>query len=427
MIRLGIAWILLFVAVASAQEPAVDEPIPIPIPIPIEDGSQTRSIAKRSFVDDVFDNTRNPLGFSLGVFQGYSNDVSTVIGEKVGSGIATFMPKVFFNAGKRRSRLHLDLGAGYRYYYRSSDLNSWDYYGNAQISHQFSRKTSFQLLDQFTSSFNDSWSFVSLSSPLQYNPSLSNEVLFNRQRINRNALLAQLDTHLTRKASVAIYGSFNAYQYPQDALRDSGAVQVGGNFDYQLTRRLYLTNSYSSYFNYYVNGPSLDTRIDRIQVLGLEFRLSSAWRVWARAGADWTHQQGDSQARESIDSGLGYTSEKTMFSLTYQRGATSAIGLSTLMKSDIFSGEFGYRVVRWLSASAQSYYYRSSQTDGGLLETVSVGGGLQVELRRDLFASVNSFIQHQETHNSALQGLNLDRYSAFVGIQYVWPALKRIR
>jgi hypothetical protein len=423
MIRLGIAWILFLAAIGAAQEPSADEPIPIPIPI--EDSAQTRSIAKQSFVDDVFDYNRNPFGFSLGVLQGYSNDVSTVIGDKVGSGIATFIPKVFFNAGRRKSRLHVDLGTGYRSYYRSSHLNSWDYYGNAQLSHQFSRKTSFEVSDQFTSSFNDSWSFVSLSSPLQYTPTLSNEVIFNRQRINRNSLLAELDSHLTRKTSVGIYGSFSAYQYPQETLRDSRAIQVGGNYDYQLTRRLYLTNSYSSYFNYYVNSSGIDYRIDRLQVLGLELHLTRAWRVWGRGGVDWAHHLGNSQVSESIDSGIGYTAEKTMFSVTYQRGATSAIGLRELMKSDIFSGEFGYRVVRWLSANAQSYYYRNSQTAGGLLETLSVGGGLQFELRRDLFASVNGFAQHQNTHNSALQGLDLDRYSAYVGIQYVWPALKR--
>ncbi len=116
----------------------------------------------------------------------------------------------------------------------------------------------------------------------------------------------------------------------------------------------------------------------------------------------------------------------TLFSLTYQRGFTSAIGISELFYSDVVAALFGYRVNRWMSARLESYYYRNSQEyTGGLLETFSAGGGLDFALRRDLFLTASAYYQNQQAHRFSIEGLGINRLTAYVGISYVWPARSR--
>ncbi len=115
-----------------------------------------------------------------------------------------------------------------------------------------------------------------------------------------------------------------------------------------------------------------------------------------------------------------------MISLTYQRGFTSAIGISRLMQSDILSAEVGHRISSRVSAILQSYYYRSSdQYYGGVLKTLSGGGGFEFALRHDLFVTINGYYQNQRTQDFSIEGLRLSRLTAFLGLQYVWPQRKR--
>ncbi len=422
----AIIWVLWAAGVCMAQEPIAAPPEnEEAIPVPIRTGEETKSLGAQTFVDDVFQSTRNHFGFSLGAYQAYTTDVSRSSQERQGSGITAFMPRAFVNIGKKKSKFHLDVGAGYRLYNKHRDLNSWDYSADAQYSYQLSKRTSLQIADQFTSSYNDSWSFISLYSPLHYDLSFSNEVLFNRQRINRNSLMAELNYQVTRKASLGVFGGYNYYDYPQYGLRNANAFNLGGSFDYRLKKWLYFSSSYSTYLNY-VDERYRDTQIHRLQIGGLDFRLSHSWRLWAGGGIEVSDYQGDNRIGESANAGIGYTTRNTSLNLTYQRGFTSAIGISRLMESDIASAELGYRITSRISARLQSYYYRSTeQYYGGLLKTLSGGGGLQFALRRDLFMNVDAFYQNQQAHNFSIEGLGLNRLTAYVGLQYVWPSRKR--
>jgi hypothetical protein len=396
-----------------------------PIPVPIQSGEEVKSLGAQTFVDDVFQNTRNHWGFTLSAYQAYTSDISSSKQRRDSSGITAFMPRTFLNFGKRKSRFHIDLGAGYRIYNRNHDLDSWDYYGDTQYSLQLSKRTSFQLADQFTSSFNDAWSFLSLYSPAHYNTSFSNEVLFNRQRINRNSLQAELDFRISRKAQFEVFSGYNAYVYPQNTLTNSNALEAGGSISYQLTKWLYLSSSFSTYFN--LSGRDIpDTRIYHFQAGGLEFRLSHSWRIWADGGVDISDYAGGNQKREHINAGIAYTSRNNSFSLTYQRGFTSAIGISKLLMSDVANVSYGYRINSWMRTNLQTYYYRSREiNDSGLLETLSGGGGFEFALRRDLSLTLNAYYQNQRTKSFSVEGLGLNRFSGFLGLQYVFPARKR--
>ncbi len=442
-IPIALICVLWMAALAMAQEPVEtpleepkqeDEALPSgeglpadqePIPITTRVEEDTGSLGVQSFVDDVFQSTRNNWGFSLGAYQAYTTELAMGGEPDQGSGITAFMPRVFFNTGKRKSRFHIDLGAGYRLYNHDRDLDGWNYRGDAQYTYQFSRRTGFQLADQFQSAYNDAWDFLSPFSSSRYNRYYSSEVLFNRQRINRNLLMAELNHQATRKARFGVFGGYRMYDYTQDEMVDSNAIDLGGSFYYQLAKWLYVSSSFSTYLNFSGDGYP-EEKIYRVQAGGLDFHLGKSWRIWGSGGVDVTDFENYSQVRENIDAGVGYTSRKAFFNATYRRGFTSAIGLSKLLQSNIVSLTLGYRFNRRVNAKLESYYHRSlEEPNNGRLETLTGGGGLEFSLRRDLIMTMNAYYQNQKTQSFSVEGLGLNRLTGYLGLQYVWPARRR--
>lgn len=392
------------------------------IPVPIEPMDDTRTLGGQTFVDDVFSRPQNRWGFALSAYQAYTNDISAENQPQRSSGITALMPRFFFNIGKRSSQFHIDLGAGYRRYNQRRESNAWDYQGSSLYSLQLSKRASFTIADQFTSSFNDAWSFLSLSSPLDYDPLSSNEVLFNRQRISRNSIRATLIDQITSKAGFQIFGGHRLYQYQKNTLNNSQALEFGGSFNYQIVKWLHVASSATAYINL-VEGAQSDARIYHVQFGGLDFRLANAWKVWAGGGIDISDFEDENRTLEHVNAGIEYTRKKASLSLTYQRGFTSALGISRLLMSDVVSANFGYRITNWLNASLQSYYYNSSEAGrGGHLKTLSGGGGLEFGLRRDLIVTTNVFYQNQRTSSFSVEGLGLNRLTGYIGLQYIWPA-----
>jgi hypothetical protein len=399
-----------------------------PIQVPLGTTEPTRSLAPQTFVDDVFRSTRNHWGFLVSGNEGYSTDVSTSAEPKQDSAITALTSRVFFNLGKRKSVFHLDAGAGYRFYNNQGDLNSWDYYGTAEYGYQFSKRASFQVSDQFTSSYNDSWSFISLSSPLSYsNTSSSSEVLFNRQRITRNGINADFRYQLSRKASFGVQGGYDFYLFTENTLTDSSSPYVGGNFGYQFAKWLNFSFNYSHYF-YNADNQNNDARISSLRIGSFDFKLSRGWNLWFGGGIDYANYQNDTSFGESVDAGIGYTSRDMAFNVRYNRGFTSAIGLARLMKTDNVNTEFSYRFTNRTRAWVESYYYRSAdQSSAGVLKTYAGGAGFEFAVRQNLFLTLSSFLQNQRESNvpASGYGLGLNRLTAYVGLQYVWPKRKR--
>lgn len=397
----------------------------MPIPVPIEPVDENEQIGGQSFVDDVLRSPRNTWGFTLAAYQAYTNDISETDRPRQSSGITSFMPRVFFNFGKRKSRFHFDAGAGYRTYNQYEGRDSWDYSGNASYSRVISKDTTFRLSNQFTSSYNDAWSFLSLHSPLDYDWLSSNEVLFNRQRINRNSLRAKLDHRISRKAEFGLSGGHRWYDYPQEGLQDSQALEAGANFRYQLADWVYMASSVTTYLNL-TDANSDNARIYHLQFGGLEFRLSDSWRTWAGGGIDIYDRRGPNRMSEHINAGIGYNSLMNSFNVTYQRGFSSAIGLSRVLITDVVNAGFGRRITGWMSGNLNAYYYRSKEPESiGTLETFSGGGGLGFALRRDLSLSLNAAYQNQKPRDFPISGLQLSRLTGYAGLHYVWPSRER--
>jgi hypothetical protein len=395
---------------------------PNPVPTQLED--ETRSLGGQTLIDDVFQNSRNPWGFSLSVYGAYTNETSSDNEQDIASGIGAFRFKVFSNFGKRKSKLHLDAGTGYRRYVQHHALDSWDYNGNAHYSYEFSRETRFSLSDQFNSSYNDAWSFLSMGSSIPYNPNFSNEVLFNLQRINRNTLHGEISHQLTRKAQFAIFGQHSWFDYSEDTLANANTIEVGGRFGYRFTDWLSLSSRYSTYL-YRAETENTGVQVHRLQVGQFDFGLTRSWRIWIGGGLDYSYFGGQNRFHENINAGIDYTSQRALFTVTYQRGFTSAIGINELLSSDVVAANYGYRITSWMHSNIEAYYYRNSEQSGGILETISGGGSLEFALQGNLSLTVNAFYQNQQPQDFSVEGLKLNRFSGYVGIQYVWPARRR--
>jgi hypothetical protein len=390
----------------------------------------TGSLGVRSFVGDVVHSARNQFGFSLNAYQGYTTDITGYSQANQSNNISAVMPRVFFNIGKRKSVLHLDLGGEYTHNYVSSNSDAWDYSARAYYSYQLisTKRTSVQIADQFASLSNgNAWSFFSpFSNYMQIHSSsdFSNAVVLDQKRTILNSLTATYSYRLCRKCSMGVFGAFDVYRYSRKELQGNDAFNVGAFFDYRLNKWLDLSNSYSVNLNHANDGFS-QTRIHELKFSGLNFHLGRSWRAWIGGGASMLGNQNNSfeHSTPGINGGIGYYSVNPAFSITHTRGYSWAEGISRILKTSTTAANFGYRFSRRVNAGLQAYYNQGRELSGdGQINTIAGGGSLEFALRRDLSLSLNSYYENQRAHNFSVQGLNLSRLSAYLGLQYVWPS-----
>jgi hypothetical protein len=403
------------------EQPAEQEPTTVEV----DQNEPIRSLGAQTFLDDVFENMRNRWGMSVSAGQGYTTDFNLSSAGQQGSMFTSVIPRMFLNFGRRRSMLHIDVGGGYRHYNgKSRDSDTWDYFGNALYSKEISRHTSFSLSNQFKSSYNDSWSFVSLYSPISYDPNFSNEIILNRQRITRNSLATRLSYEATRRITIDLFADYNRYRYTRHTLINSDAFEAGLGVSFRLKKWLSFNSSYSTYLNSVSDNYS-DARIQRLQVGGFDFHPTRSWKIWANGGVDYASYRGGSHFDGDLNAGIAYSTRNFTYNTTFQHGFTSAIGISSLMNSDVVGFLLGYRISKWARIHGESYYYRNSEQSGfGVLKSFSSGGGLNLMLSRNFFISSRAFIQAQSSRNFSVAGLGIRRFTVNVGLQYVFPSRK---
>lgn len=415
----------------TASQSSMEGSAPMLVPIGdteadflIEGGEENRSRGAQTFIDDIILNSRNNFGFSLAAYQGYSEDISKSVIDR-SSGVTLATAQLFVNAGRNKSRFHMDFGSGYRRYANNQDDNRPDYHANLRYSYRISNRTFFRIINKYASSYNDSWAFLSMYSPIWQEPDFSQEVLYERQRIDRNVLNASLTRTIGRRAKVGILGGYNYYKYSQSNLGIVHTVEAGGHIDFQLTDWLDLTNSYTTYLNT-VEEDYRDARIHRLQLGGLNFRLSRSWRFWASGGVEVSDYQNINRIAESANARISHTSMNTAFRMTYRRGFASSIGIQGLWHSDDVNVSLGHQFAPWFKGRLESSFYRSvNKIDSGLLNTFNGGGGLEFALSNHLQMTFTSFYQKQKSIRYNIEGLEIERITAYLGFQFVWPALRR--
>lgn len=406
----------MFAVVASGSAPGQGQ----------TSASETDYRGGNSFADDLFGDRRRSFGFSLGAYQMYDSNLFFRRSGREDGFVTTIFPRVFFNAGRHRTRFHADYGTGYWLYNGRGGLNAAGHFGNFQFTRQLSRRISFHIADQLSSSPNEYGSFLSpiVSSTPQVT-GFSNEVLVDRQRITRNIITGGLDFQVGRKGSLGIFGGYYLHRYRLRELHNADALQVGATYDHRITNWLYLSNSYHAYLNR-VDEFFRDARIHRLQVGGLSFRLGKHWRLNASGGVEWANHLEENRLGESITAGIARNSRDNLILVGYQRGFTSAIGLSRVYRSDIVTAGFGQRISRWMGFRASSSYWRGSgQGTGNEIEYFLAQTGLDFLLRSDLVASIGGSYHNQASGAFASEPLNRERYLVVFGLQYLWPAVAR--
>jgi hypothetical protein len=385
------------------------------------------SRAARSFSNAIAWSERNRFGFSLGVSEGYISDVFPNVVDKHSSSLTALSSSIFANFGRRKSRLHFDYSAGYRFYQQQDTMNGIDHNGTISYTYPTSRRSQFQLSDMVSSSLNDPFSSTnpSLATTMDWTPSPSYSVLFLPQRVTQNQAEARFSADLTRSTHVSVFGSYNSYWYGKQSFGDINAVQVGAGLDQRITNWLFLTSTYSTYLNS-VNEKLRDYQIHRIEIGRFRFMLSKNIEVFASGGLELADTRDKFRIEGMFRGGISRTTETNLLYANYQRTMISALGYTRVLPSDVVSIGVGQRLSEKTNFRLSASYMRSSDFSySGLLRGYSGQAQFEYALRSDLFASINYTYQYQNNSIQVLQDLpHFDRSMVFGRLQYAWPSIR---
>jgi len=419
----GCVLLLLAIAgtVCSQEPPQQDQPQE-----KAKEKSATESRGSRSLTDDALGNLRHQVGFSVGAFEMYQSNLFTSSLNQQTASMTTVTSRVYANFGRRKSKLHFDYGAGYMLYNNRQGLNAFEQNGNGTYNYQLSRKASFNVQDNFSSSPNGYGNFMSsIINPSSSMPSFSTEMLLPRQRITQNNLTANLGFGVG-KNQFGVFGGYNLYRFASSNAQNMDGFSVGASYNRQITRWLSLSNSYSQYLNK-VDPLFRGARIHRLQVAGLNFKLGSRWEASIGGGVELANTYGRNIVREDASASLTGKSTSHMFSVQYHRGFVSSIGISGLFQSDqgivIFGSRLTERLSLQLAASyvrGSNFYYFGNRTAGNL-NYYSARGGLEYSLFQGLIASGGFTYTNQRARDIIGLPVTLDRYVVYGGVQFVFP------
>jgi hypothetical protein len=385
------------------------------------------SRAARSFSNAVAWSERNRFGFSLGVNEGYISSVFPNVVDKHSSTLTALSGNIFANFGRRKSRLHFDYGAGYRFYQQQSTMNGIDHYGTISYTYQTSRKSRFQLSDIVSSSLNDPFSSTSpsLATTIDWTPSPSYSVLFLPQRVTQNQAEARFSADLTRSTHISVFGSYTSYWYDKQLFGDINAAQVGAGLDQRITNWLFLTSTYSTYLNT-VDERLRDYQIHRLEVGRFRFMLSRNVELFASGGLELADTRDQFRTEGMFRAGISRTTETNLIYANYQRTMISALGYRRVLPSDVVSVGLGQRLTDRTNFRLSGSYMRSSDFDAaGLLRGYSGQAQFEYALLSSLFASINYNYQYQKNSITLLQDIpRFDRSMVFVRLQYAWPSIR---
>jgi hypothetical protein len=390
---------------------------------------QSRSSEYRglqSLAYDVMRNPRNRVGFSLGANGSYVSNVLGTTANTGDSAVTSFRGNVFANLGSRRSQLHLDYGAAYRFYDKRRQLNGVAQNANAQFTFQPSRNVSLSVSDRFNLSPNDFHSFSDLSlTGNDLTPGLVFQPLYAWQRVIRNSLNATLSYAFSRNGRIAAFGGHQYFRYRDPNIGNLNAFNGGVSFGYSLTTWLDFESSYSAYLNGN-RGPLQNAMVQRLSVGGFRFKPGRSWEIMLAGSLEIADTYHRYYYGMGAIAGITRFSDSSYFSVSYNRGFNSTIGFPGVFLSDSINAIFSQRLVARVQVHVSGGYIRSAYySNTGNYESYFGGPGLNFDLGGGLMASLgaNYWGQRQQDLEYALH--NLRRYSATVGLQYMWPSRRR--
>jgi hypothetical protein len=384
--------------------------------------------ATGSFFDDLARSSRNQKGFSVGVFEMYSTNIYTDSQTPEDATVTSFAPRAFLNLGKRKSRLHLEYGGGYRIYNNHRELDNSDHSGNITYDLQASRVVSFQLSDRATSSTNDLFSSVGSSSiiPPSY-PVSSFEPVLDRQRIDQNHLQGTLNFQFSRNSHLGVFSSYDIYHYEQDSPNtNSDGIQVGASYEHRITKWLTFGSTYSTYLNNVEQFQ--DSKVYRLEVGGFTFKLSRNITLYAAGGAQVLdsnnyprHVEGTARGR------LSRTTRSSSLYISFERAFMSAAGLTQVLLTDTVTAGLSQRLTRKVNFRMSfSHVGGEDVAYSGALKGYVAAATLEYAILSSVIASCNYSYQNQKNAIASIPNApNVNRSLAYVGLQYLFPSAQR--
>src|SRR2546430_2362679 len=159
------------VAYINAAPQADSDPAPININSDSRNREDTGS--SHSITERFLESMRNPIGFSMGIFELYAPHSSQSTPADKSPVFTMMRPRVFAAATTKRSEVRLDYAFGYRRYNHRSEIHNSDHSARLDFDYRLSRNASLQISDTFNSSFNDRGSLPNDIAPTMYQPAFA--------------------------------------------------------------------------------------------------------------------------------------------------------------------------------------------------------------------------------------------------------------
>jgi len=374
-----------------------------------------------SITENALNDPRNRIGLSFGLYEGYAYDIfrSSMDGQSVWA--TSLAPGLFVNAGKGQMRFHADYGVAYSIYNGTRGLNTTSHYGDLQCSYDTPQGASFYLSDDVLSGPNDFGSFgTSRFYKRRRQPTSWIELDYPRQRVTSNSLTGGSSFRPTAKSYLDFFGTYHIYRWALQPIRGTNGVQVGMKLGYHATQRLSLASGYAFYVND-LDGRFPVTRIQRLDLAGLNFEISRKWQASLSAGLGLTDYPGNYHHTASVQAGVSRISGSSIFAAAYERGFTTSIGLPGMHISDIVTLDIGQRLTQRTNIQLNLYYANNiSYLSPGHYAVIRGNAVLEFALRADLVAAVHYSYWDQSWRDLLVPVLDTTRWAAYAGLQYIW-------
>ena len=402
-------------------------------------GDYVANTVAGSFSQENAWNLRNNFGFSLSASEGfYFNDnprENTDSARDKTSSATSLSANVFTNYKSGGSAMHLDYGAGYRFYpERANSINDMGHNVNAAYMYQINERARLQFRDHLSSYSNDPLGdFFSVNSSFDRLLTGSHyyDILLSQRRHTRNTVTGTISADVTGKSTNArVFGSYDNYWYREQDFADGGigdfySAKVGAGIQQRITNWLSLGSTYSVQ----LNDDLRDTRIHRVDAGNLQFDLSPNMEIHASGGVEIADTEIEAnedgyRTRVTARAGMSYSTRISRIYADYSRTMMSVSGYSRLLPSDTFLVGLGQPVGDRVNFRVMWYYQRSSDFhDSGRLTAYQGMASMEYTILSGLYASASYTRRYQENSITSLFGIpSSDRSMFSFGLAYSWPA-----
>jgi hypothetical protein len=398
-----------------------------PIEVPVNSQSQNNSRASRSLLNSIAWNTKNRIGFSLSASEGRISNTARNSMEQRPSMLSAFSGGIFTNAGRHKSTLHFDYRFGYRIYNQQRTMNGAEHNGSVSWNYRMTRKIGFTISDSASSSLNDPFgSFMSqpvVSGGLA--PSPSYEVQYAPQRVFQNQARGQINFDFSKSSSVRIFSSYDRRQYEKQEKDSIDAIQLGAGLDQRITGWMSISSNYSTYLND-TEGRLRNSQIHQFELGRFRFKLSRAMEIFGSGGISVTKNLNEYRTQGMFQAGISRFSRNNTIGVNYLRTMITALGYSRILPSDSVTISLGQRLTDRMNLQLSGSYLRSSDFEvSGRLNGSNARAQFEYALLSNLFVSINYVYQNQKNTIAVLSNMPYyNRTTAFLSLQYAWPAMR---